>query len=184
MISSGAFKLKWGTTAACTTGSEVLSMTSDHFMWFASLDGKLNYRYFAFTASEDTGDDYYEISKMWMGEYIELDYNPQNPMEIIIESINEEKKTSGGQNWNYPFYKRRGYALDFSTDFSPTAYDVLKEIYEEKGKRKPFFFYLKPTDCLSSYSYDSGYLAHFDEWSFSIDGKDARPGRITIIEEK
>jgi hypothetical protein len=182
--SSGAFKLKWGSTPACTTGSEELSMTPDHFMWYASLEGKLNYRYFAFTASEDTDEGYYQIAEMWMGEYIELDYNPQTPMPIDKESVEVSNETLGGQLWSYKLYKRKSYSFEFTVDMTPAAFTVLENIYKEFGKHRPFFFHLKPSDCGSSYTYDPGFLGRFEEWSFRIDGKDKRPGNVTIVEEK
>jgi hypothetical protein len=61
---------------------------------------------------------------------------------------------------------------------------VLEDIYKDKGMHRPFFFHLKPSDCGSAYIYDSGFFARFAEWSFAIDGKDARPGSVSIVEEK
>jgi hypothetical protein len=182
--SSGTFKLKWGSTAACTTGSEVLSMTEDHFMWFYGNSGKLNYRYFAFTANENTTDAYYQMAEMWLGEYTELDYNPQIPIEIHKECIELVADTMGGQRWFYPLYNRRGYAFNFVHDFTPAAFTVLENIYKANGRHRPFFFNLKPSDCGNPYSYDTGFFARFTEWEFQIDGKDKRPGSVTIMEEK
>ena len=152
-------------------------MTKNHFIYYWS--GTITTRYVKFTATETTGDGYHEIGELWIGKRYECAYNPQIPMGIIRRSDETHHKTGGGQIWSYVNYTQCGYELKFIEDVTPAMYASIEEIFDDRGFGKPFFFNLAPND-----SNDKVFFAHFEQFDFSIDNKDKRPGSIVLAEEK
>jgi hypothetical protein len=161
-------------------GVYVGSMTLDSYIHYWSSPETV--RYLQFTASEDTTENYHEVGLMWAGKRYELPFNPQIPISLLDNEEIGQLLTSGGQKWSYVEKRTRGYRMSFIEDVTPAMYASLEEIYLDRSS-KPFFIHLKPTDCGSSYTYDPVMLVHTTEFSFSIDGKDKRPGTWTIEEE-
>jgi hypothetical protein len=180
--SSGTFKIYRGNALAPSPSSfESVTMTEDNFIhyWYNNLP----YDYIIFSASEQTSEGFYEIGLMWAGKVYELPYNAQVPISLLDNETIGQLLTSGGQKWTYVEKRKKGYEMTFVEDVTPAMYASLEEIYDDRGNSLPFFIHLKPTDCGDPYSYESVLLAHTTEFSFSIDGKDKRPGIWTVEEE-
>ena len=179
--SGGTFRVTTGSPSI--TNSWDITMTEGHMILHASPE--VNATYWRFEASQDTSDGYYELGVVWCGMRTELDVNPQIPIDILYNHNVTSMQTAGGQKWTYNNYTQRGYTFKFITDFSLSNYETLRAVFADRGYGKPFFFHLKPYTCNASLYADPDDLlfAHFEEWSFSIDGKDARPGTVTILEE-
>ena len=176
----GTFRITIGSPI---TSSWDITITEGHLISYAS--AAINTRYWGFEASQDTSDGYYELGVVWCGMRTELDVNPQIPIEILYNKNVTSMKTAGGQRWSYNNYTQRGYTFKFITDFTLSYYETLRAVFADRGYDKPFFFHLKPYNCNATLYSDPDDLmfAHFEEWSFAIDGKDARPGTVTVLEE-
>ena len=156
---------------------ETITMTEDAYIYY--WDEPTTERYITFTASEDTSEDYLYIGVMWAGERLELGANPQIPIKILDNYNSTRVKTPGGQSLGFRNFYTRGYEMTFIVDFFPSMYNALKEMHDDRGRTKPFFFNLAPQD-----SNDSVFFARTKSFDFNIDGKDARPGKWGVIEEK
>jgi len=177
LTSSGAINLRRSSDAA--SGSWLHPTTQDNGTCIYYWDDPSTLRFIEFNTVQTTGDGYHEIGEMWVGMRYECLYNPQIPMRIIRKSNEVHHTTGGGQVWSYNNYTQCGYDLKFINDVTPVMYASLEEIFDDRGFAKPFFFNLAPTD-----SNDKVFFAHMEKFDFSIDGKDKRPGTITIVEEK
>ena len=65
-----------------------------------------------------------------------------------------------------------GLKMKFIEDFEPAMYLELQTVYDDRKKTKPFMIDIKPND-----SNNPPLFVRTTDWDFSIDGKDARPGR-------
>jgi len=174
--SAGAFQV--GRSFSSPVGFTTISnMTENTYIY--SWNSPTVQRYIQFTASEDTDDDYLKIGAMWVGLRLELGRNPQIPIKILDDMDSLVLGTAGGQKLAYRNYYRRGYDLSFIVDFNPTMYGALKEMHDNRGFCRPYFFRLQ--FCSDNEDVLFGKTTAFD---FSIDGKDMRPGTWKIIEEK
>jgi len=153
-----------------------IGVSGEYFIHY--WDAPSTERYVHFFASEDTSDGYIEMGLMFVGKRVQLDTNPQIPIKIIDKKSTTMLQTGGGQIWSYEDYNSRGYEMKFIVDHFPESYWDVVQLFQSRGYEKPFFFHLAPQD-----PNDSVFLAHTEKFSFSIDGKDARPGTWVVEEE-
>ncbi len=178
--SGGIFAIGTASNASGDTASAEetsLTMIDNHFIHY--FGRTIADRYIKFMSLETTGDGYHEIGEMWLGMKTQLTHNPQIPIDIINERNTTVLNVAGGQRWSYENYAKKGYRLNFIDDVTPEQYASMEAVFTSKGLGKPFFFHLKPGD-----TNDPVLFVHTDDFSFSIDGKDKRPGNWVIVEEK
>ncbi|RLC65533.1 MAG: hypothetical protein DRI01_00540 [Chloroflexi bacterium] len=177
LSSSGSFTLDYGSTAACSDGSVVLSMTPNNFGYFT--DTPLSYKYFKLCMNESVSDGYIEIGELEMGRYTEVPYNPVIPIKMINEMEIQSIVTAGGQEWSYRKYHKKGWIMRWIEDNDRDAYASLEQLWEAKGKDIPFFICPQP----STHPEDILYV-RIKDFSFEVNLRDSRPGTIVFEEAK
>lgn len=130
----------------------------------------------------DSSLSYNEIGEIWLGMKMQLAVNPQIPIGIIRNTEITELLTGGGQRWSYEKYKQHGYDLSFIEDMPATgagSFASIEQVYEARGYSLPFFFH----NITCADATDTPLFVHATNYSFNIDGKNARPGTWTLEEE-
>jgi hypothetical protein len=113
---------------------------------------------------------------------LQLAVNPQIPIELIRNTEITEHLTGGGQRWAYSRYKQHGYGLKFIEDLPATgagSFASIEGVYETCGLNLPFFYH--PITCTDLT--EMPIFVHTAGYSFSVDGKNARPGTWKLEEE-
>lgn len=174
---NGTFQVGRSTASFAACAIQTATMTDTHFIHYFHNQG--THRYLKFTSAETMSEDYHKIGEVWVGERVTFTRNPQIPIKIINDKEEVVHTTRGGQRWSYWMNETKGYEMRFINNVSPTQYASMEKVFNNRQHSKPFFLDLYPQD-----SNNKVLFVHNEDFDFSIDGKDMRPGTWTVREEK